>query len=264
MEIIGDVQITWGLEEVKMPSTWEKALRLYRWSVTFTDFKDAHQFPGWFSFDLAVGDRSKTIEFESRFRKHAQKDREAWLEVVFWKVYGIPLVRNGLTHAVNTNFQVRGISAESLWQACKNYISKPSKANFESFRQLFGFTAPVIAVAATFPAFIDPVSYPMVDTRIAKWVGKCMATHNEADRAGPQLIRPRFLDYSRPGVLAMTDYDFMRHWTLWCVHTAHKLTNHTSLKGGWRARDVEMAVFRAWGGRGKQHPELLLNPLSGD
>jgi len=241
-----------------MPNTWEKGLRSYRYPVALEDFQYAHRFPRWFSFDLGNGGRSSTIEFESHFRKHAQKNIAVWLEVVFWKLYSQPSHRDRLTCNVATHFQVSGISAKSLWQTCMTYISKPVRATFESFRQLFGFQSQAVAVVATFPAFLDPESYPMVDTRIAKLVGNCMGAHNEAYRTGPQLIRPPFLDSKRT-VLTVAYYEFMRHWTLWCVYTAHKLTKQTSFNR--RARDVEMAVFNAWGGRGNRHPVFHLNPL---
>lgn len=246
-----------------MPSTWENALRSYRYPVALKGFQDAHQFPRWFSFDLGNGDHSRTSEFESHFRTHAQEYREVWLEVVFWKLYSQGTYRRD-RHTINVAnyFQGNGISAESLWQDCMAYIERPTRANFASFRQRLGFGSPVIAVAATFPAFIDPESYPMVDTRIAKWVGNYMTAHNEADRTGPQLIRPPFCD-SQGKVLTMADFEFMQHWNRWCVHTAQKLTKLTPIP--WRARDVEMAVFYAWGrrlgGRCNAHPALHLNPL---
>ena len=245
-----------------MPDTWENALLSYRYPVTFTDFQYEHQFSRWFSFDLGNGDRSRTMEFESHFRKHAQKDREVWLEVVFWKLYSQPNHRDRHTYSVATHFLVERISAESLWQACMAYIEEPTRTNFASFRQRLGFGSSVIAVAATFPAFIDPESYPIVDTRIAKWVGNCMTAYNEADRTGPQLIRPPFCD-SQGTVLTMADFEFMQHWNRWCIYTAQKLTKLTPIP--WRARDVEMAIFYAWGTRRgrrcKHHPMVHLNPL---
>lgn len=119
-----------------MPSTWKDALLSYRWSVRFEDFKYAQQFPGWFAFDLTIGDRFQTMEFEAHFRKRAQKNLEAWLEVVFWKLYGIGIARDKTTQAVATYFQDRGISAESLWRACKNYImhrAQPHLSLFDGF-----------------------------------------------------------------------------------------------------------------------------------
>src|SRR3990172_1726059 len=145
-----------------MPATWEEALLSYRYPVTLADFMDAQQYPGWFCFELGEGDRTHTTEFETQFRESAPEALEPWLEVVFWKLYSQPAHRNRTTRRVAVHFQVTGISPKSLWQACLAYIETPTKTTFESFRQLFGFHAQAIAVAATFPAFVDPAAIPMV------------------------------------------------------------------------------------------------------
>jgi len=251
------IKITSGVEEIRnVPNTWEEALMQFRWPMNFADFKDAHWFPGWFSFDISIGDRCQTMKFEAHFREHAQEDLEVWLEVVFWKLYAIRFAANRTTLAVAKHFYDNAISEDSLWLACEHYINEPSIATFDRFRRRFGFRQQVIAVAATFPAFIAPTSYPMVDTRIAKWVAKFMHAHNKVDLSCPQLTKPRF---SGKGVLMMTDYPFMRDWTRWCIHTARKLTKLTPRN--WRARDVEMAVFCAYGNKGDPHPTLHLNEL---
>jgi len=40
---------------------------------------------------------------------------------------------------------------------------------------------------------------------------------------------------------------------------ATKLSELTDMK--WRARDVEMAAFTAWGDRDDDHPRFVLNPI---
>jgi hypothetical protein len=241
-----------------MPTIWIEALLAYRYPAILSNFENARKYPGWFNFDLTIGDRTNTIEFEDHFRRHAPEAIEPWLEVVFWKLFSQPTRRNTTTRRVALHFQTYEISPKSLWHACNNYIENPTRKNFESFRILFGFVSKAIAIVATFPAFVIPNSYPMVDTRIAKWVGDCMPLHNAADPIGPQLTRPRFLDVPQT-VLMMDDFGFMETWTHWCRHTAHKLSKYTSI--AWRARDVEMAVFHSWGERNDPHPKLILNPL---
>jgi hypothetical protein len=97
----------------------------------------------------------------------------------------------------------------------------------------------------------------MVDTRIAKWVSVEMDKHNQTDPLGPQLIRPKL---RKKGVLKMNDFEFMTSWIQWCRRTAEKLAS-TDDGLHWRARDVEMAVFRAWGDK-KSHPAINLPPLA--
>jgi hypothetical protein len=119
---------------------------------------------------------------------------------------------------------------------------------FDDLRKLFGFQTRVIAIVATFPAFIEPERFPMIDTRIAKWVRNHFNEQNAADRLGPQLVA-----MSHDRVLAMADFVFMQRWIEWCRYTAGKLTALTEQP--WRARDVEMAVFQAEG------DSLALSPL---
>jgi hypothetical protein len=246
------------LKGTEMPSTWEKALFSYRYPVDLSGYTNAHLYPDWFTHELSYGDRTETSGFEAHFRNVAAQGIEPWLEVIYWKLYSQQAYRNSATKRVEGHLLSERINGMSLWNACNVYIQKPTSDNFATFRSMFGFTSNAIAVAATFPAFIRPDVYPMVDTRIAKWVGACMAKHNAADLKGPQLTRPLFLDNGNT-VLVMNDFDFMQDWGKWCVHTAIKLKKRTLVD--WRARDVEMAVFYSWGGRHEHHPCLHLNPL---
>ena len=134
------------------------------------------------------------------------------------------------------------------------------RTRFEVLHRLFSLRSRSIATVATFPAFLDPDRFPMVDTRIAKWVGRTMDAHNRVDPLGPQLISAKSMNV-KGAVLTMSDFDFMCAWTHWCRHAATKLTDRSSGGFVWRARDVEMAVFRAWGDRNISHPEIDLPPL---
>jgi hypothetical protein len=88
--------------------------------------------------------------------------------------------------------------------------------------------------------------------------GKCLQEHNAADPIGPQLTDPHSsLDGQK--VLTMSDFPFVQSWTQWCKHTAQKLTAQTEF--AWRARDVEMVIFNAWGEKKDEHPKLKLTPL---
>jgi hypothetical protein len=98
----------------------------------------------------------------------------------------------------------------------------------------------------------------MVDTRIAKWVGQNMQAHNAANPNAPQLVRPRYLDTTAT-VLTLSDFQFVYSWNRWCRNKANQLNDITSTN--WRPRDVEMAVFNAWGNRGDQHPIIQLEIL---
>lgn len=238
-----------------MPHTWTQALNAYSYRFDLRRFADAEQYPGWFLCHSDDGSRDDTMKFEDHFREHARQNIEPWLEVVYWKMYILPMARDILTRHVAERLIESHITANHLWVACTRYLNDPTGQNFDDFR-VFLIAGQQIALAATFPAFMCPDRYPMIDNvHVAQWIGHCMEGHNAVDPAGPQLV-----PHVHHGGLNMGDFEFMQAWMKWCRHIAGKLTRRT--KVCWRARDVEMAVFRAWGGRHDPHPALPLNPLA--
>ena len=243
-----------------MADSWLESLTAYRYPFDLHGFEEAKSYPGCFVMRSDTGDRADTIEFEDHFRRYASQSIEPWLEVAFWKLCSQPSTRgNKIVRNMIAHFKRNAVTPHSLWSACNRYVENPSRQNFESIRALLGLASQSIALAATYPAFLKPDLFPMIDTRIAKWVGHCMALHNSIDLSGPQLTRPHFVG-SKQTVLVMSDFPFLESWIHWCRHTAQKLTACTPMT--WRARDVEMAVFNAWGGRHDRHPKFDLKPLA--
>ena len=227
--------------------TWAGALDEYRYPVDLARFTGADEHPSWFDLDAKPGDRLKTMEFEARFRELAQHHLEAWGEVAFWKLYTMPLVRNGTTRRV-LDVQVR---PNELWSACMDYIKEGSRRSFRGFRSRL-FASPVVATAATFPAFICPERFPMVDTQITRWALENGHLHGYSGIGGPDLEQVPALKAGR--VLTESHWPFIESWIAWCRFTARELNRRTGC--AWRARDVEMAVFRA------QRGNLRLTPLT--
>jgi hypothetical protein len=244
--------------QAESANRWREALDTYRYPVSLPAYKFRHHHEGWFKQEFRAGDRDETVGFEDQFRRQAPKALEPWLEVVFWKLGSQFQIRNGTTQRIAKNLAEK-TSAEELWRACTRYIdceASEARTRFREFLDLFNLRTDSIATVATFPAFMDPARFPMVDTRIAKWVSEEMDKHNQADPLGPQLIRPKLRE---KGVLKMNDFEFMTSWIQWCRRTAAKLTPaDEGLR--WRARDVEMAIFRAWGDK-KAHPAMNLPTL---
>jgi hypothetical protein len=239
-----------------MPETWIEALKTYHYPVYFEEFfkqfpKFAH-FQQDFDFDiLHRGDRDSTIKFEDHFREKAEKSIAVWCEVVWWKLY----VRRGAVKKIVERLKAN--DTKKLWDVCHAYINKPTISTFDSLRYQI-VQQKVLATAATFPAFMVPEQIPMVDKRIAKWVNKYHRNFNNGDRNSPQLLP--FPSGDCGSVLQMGDFDAMFAWISWCRCMANKLNKKTDQESfKWRARDVEMAVFQAWG-RGKKHP-VILNPI---
>lgn len=240
-----------------MPESWLRALNDYYYPVNLNHYWNANRYPDYFN-RIISGNRVSTIEFEAYFRGNCQKI-EVWYEVVFWKMYSQSGRRDEITLNFIKNISTNSASSgEMLHSYLQQFIRSPSIGNFEKFRKSLGFRSNVIATAATFPAFLNPEMFPMVDTRVAKWVNSQLRIHNQRNRNGPQLV-PSVFGRTGATVLTMNDFDFYIHWIEWTRHMATKLAESTGVH--WRARDVEMAVFTAWGDRGCKHPFLKLNPI---
>ena len=226
--------------------TWARALDKYRYRVDLTRFTGADEHPSWFDLDTRPGDRLKTIEFEDRFREQAQRRLEVWGEVAFWKLYTMPHVRDGTTQRV---LDVR-VRPDELWSACMDYIEVGSRKAFSTFRSKL-FASRGVAAAATFPAFICPERFPMVDTQITRWALENGHLHGYSGIGGPDLEQVPAL---KAGVLKESHWPFIESWIAWCRFTAGELNRRAGC--AWRARDVEMAVFTA------QRFDLRLTPLT--
>lgn len=234
-----------------MPQTWERALDEYQYPVRLGEFKDHDMYPGWFKCDTSNGDRTRTIEFEERFRRLAPDHLEVWYEAVFWKLYTTKQFRQKTTQDVILRLTDDRDAAKRLWETCSNYMDAPSpeRRKFEKFRQnLFGSG---VAIAATFPAFMRPEQFPMVDTHIAAWSQTNGIEHG-------LLPTP----YGAEKRVHERHWDFVEAWIKWCRHTAAILTQQTGKH--WRTRDVEMAVFTAQRSQKSRSPRarLMLHPLT--
>lgn len=222
-----------------MPQTWQNALDSYRYPVRLADFKDAGMYPGWFEYDTGNGDQSHTVEFEGWFRELAPYHLEAWYEVVFWKLYSQGGRRDRITPNAIANIERSRLTATDLWNLCHDYINNPCKDSFKAFRENL-FPSSVVATAATFPAFICPDEFPMVDKRIASWASDHAREHVYCLPTGTIAL---------PVKGNVNSFDqFVGPWYEWCRHTATILSRLTDKH--WRARDVEMAVFTAEGSEG--------------
>jgi hypothetical protein len=239
-----------------MPINWINSLNGYNYKVILRNYTYANDYPGFFNFPVInVGNRNNTTAFETYFSNNAATNIEVWIEVLFWKMYSQAGRRNNKTKQVADYLINNNVTSQDLYNACYAYINNDTRNNLNEIRKLLGFKAQVIAIAATFPAFLRPDLFPMVDTRVAKWVGQSMSAHNNANPISPQLVRPPFLNNNNT-VLTLADFDFVRSWTQWCRHKAIQLTQLTNID--WRPRDVEMAVFNAWGDKGANHPVISL------
>jgi len=238
-----------------MPQTWIDALKQYNYPVNLAEYKYANNFKRFFKQKIQ-GDRNSTINFENYFRSNIQ-EIEVWCEVVFWKLYSWKGIRDENTKKCWDFWTMKKITGEKLYKAAKNFINNMNRDSFNEYRKLWPFySTRTIAVLATPISFLEPDNFPMVDTRIAKWVNFELNRFNKGNLQGPQLIKSRY-GQNKSTVLTMADFDFYLRWICWTRHMAKKLSKQTKMK--WRARDVEMAVFTAWGEKRHPHPRLSLH-----
>lgn len=231
-----------------MSKQWLETLKAYCYEVDLTLFEARSKYPGWF-VDRIEGTRDATMSFEDRFRSLAAQHLEAWYEVVFWKMFSQGR-RDKTTREAISKIEASSLGARDLYNHCCEYVRKPTKDSLQSFVELlWGKGHRTVAVACVFPAFVEPDRFPLVDTRVAKWAIACLRHQNAADPQGPQLVPPAYPNNGST-VLTLSDWPFIESWVYWCRNTANKLRSQTGFD--WRPRDVEMAVFRAWGDRGER------------
>ena len=222
--------------------TWEEALQAYRYPVDLAVFRNAHKYPDWFKINTDNGGLNQTTTFEDRFRKYAPHSIEAWYEVVFWKMFSQRGRKNHTTERVIKKITDSRVTADTLLELCREYMVCQDIASFQRFRSNL-FKSHVVAVAATFPAFLDPQNFPMVDTHVANWARSHRSQHDYTRHGGPALSRPP--EFTKSITVLRFDqnghWEFVASWIEWCRFVARILSCHTDRH--WRARDVEMAVF---------------------
>jgi hypothetical protein len=224
---------------------WHEALHSYSYPVNLREFSGRGRFPGWFDQNFTKGDVIETAQFEAHFRDCAASHFEPWYEVVFWKMYSQRGRADLQTERTRERILSQKTSASTLWMCCAEYVRSETKKSFRQFQHLL-VRGRSIAVAFTFPAFSCPSRFPMVDTRITRYVA------SEAFALGfsttPEIEKTlKRYRVSGNSVLTLSDWPFIEEWVSWCRKMADRLSAHK--KRVWRARDVEMAVFRAWGER---------------
>jgi len=230
-----------------MPQSWITALSRYKYPVSLLDYRRSGEFPGYFTRAIA-GDRASTIEFEDYFRATSRHSVEPCFEVVFWVLCGQSKRFEGSVDRIADHVTKEGIQATKLRGAIDQFVHDATTDNLSSLRALLGIKTKVLTVALTFPTFVDPARYPMMDMKAADWI---TANHLAHSRNRTVRLTPFKFGYTS---LHYNDFDNYLNWVAWCRDTAQILTDRTTME--WRARDVEMAVFAA------ARQGLSLNPLT--
>lgn len=229
------------------PLDWHEALARYRYPFSLRAFSGRNRFGReWFDLSFEAGNRAETTQFEEHFREHAASRLEPWYEVVFWKMFSQGR-RDFQTERTIDRIVKKKTSAGDLWSHCAAYVERETRDSFSRFQDLL-IKSESIAIAFTFPAFCCPSRFPMVDTRIAKYVASEGSRLEFPSKPEIEKTLKRYREGSKE-VLTMRDWPFVEAWVVWCRKMAERLS--ADGKRVWRARDVEMAVFRAWGKPGE-------------
>lgn len=142
------------------------------------------------------------------------------------------------TSAVARKAEREQRNASELWDACTKFVKSGDPRSFQALQDMLieGRNLPLVA---TFPAFMQPARFPMVDIRVARWVDRYLNEHQQNVRRGePPLVRKQ----SGGNGIALSDWEFYDAWVKWTRWAALILTRATGQK--WRARDIEMAAFQ--------------------
>jgi len=195
----------------------------------------------------------EVVALEDRFRQAVDTGGpfEAAGEVCYWKNYRSHQARDRLTERL-----LQFLAPPQRWASFRDAVRsagfQPSCAAFQALRaacgQPNGFATPV-----TFLAFYAPEAFPMVDKHIAEW----WAAHRE--RFGLQHSPPFAVRQADGWIQAMTRPKTEQNWAAYLAW-ARFCRDYASRLRGWRARDVEMAVWTAQKG-GDDLP--VLDPSGG-
>ena len=127
-----------------------------------------------------------------------------------------------------------------MWAACTNFVEAGSRTAFEELQTQLLVSRGSIPVVATFPAFMRPDRFPMVDRWIANWVVEYLKEY-PGEAGGLVPPSESFLRGKRTTLTVPADWPFYASWTEWCRAAARILADCTGSL--WRARDVEMVAF---------------------
>lgn len=216
---------------------WWMRLSSYNYPVNLNHFAGRNRYPNYFT--LEPNNRISTMQFEDHFRQalmSSELNIAPFLEVIYWKMYSQGReIKEKQTTNMEAFLSTDVSKSVVLKKRILNFASDLSRENATHLISACGFKTDVIATAFTFPAFYRPDLFPMVDTRVAKWVNHNLAKKNLRN----EKLIPFQMKFSS---LRMEDFDAYQCWIEWCREKAF-LLNELQPKVNWRPRDVEMACF---------------------
>ncbi len=221
---------------------WKEQLSTYSWDVNLASFKYAKEYPGFFN---RVVRPTQVVQFETMLRNTINDSGNYQIagEVCYWKNYGNHQSRDELTNTLLHHLVIR-----SDWlHFCSTVQTVCTHPILDAFLELqyASGQSKGFATVITYISFYNPQLFPMVDKHIANW----WSTNRQHFGLN---LKPTFAQRESDGWIETTssslvsqNWNAYMEWTYFCRDYAQHL-------GGWRARDVEMAVWMA-----QKHKQLL-------
>jgi hypothetical protein len=219
--------------------------------VNLSDFSGSREYEGYFTEVITP---KNLPDFEGKFRSAVNRPGAANFavagEVCFWKNY----YSNDRSESFTSRTLGR-FSDPVVWNKFAHSVRRLAGdftvGNFFEMRRLSGFDSG-FAIPLTFLSFYDPDNYPMTDRHTGRW-------WNSNKKRFGYSGRPDFV--FRSGVVsglgeddAISNYNAYKGLTEFCRDYSSLLNEKTG--SGWRAADVEKAIFYA------QINGIVLSPLT--
>lgn len=230
---------------------WARAASEFIWNVNLSDFSGSREYEGYFTEVITP---KNLPDFEEKFRSAVNRPGAANFavagEVCFWKNY----YSNDRSESFTSRTLGR-FSDPVVWNKFAHSVRRLAGdftvGNFFEMRRLSGFDNG-FAIPLTFLSFYDPDNYPMTDWHTGRW-------WNSNKKRFGYSGRPDFV--FRSGVVsglgeddAISNYNAYKGLTEFCRDYSSLLNEKTG--SGWRAADVEKAIFYA------QINGIVLSPLT--
>ena len=198
---------------------WVDALEHYEYRVNLADYEQGWLGNDWTELVLIPGNREQTINLENRFRARGSNSLKSWYAVVFWKMYSNGLARTQRTRSVIERVTNQRLEAGRIWDACSNSTKEGTAEAFQILLTMLsvGRRLPVVA---TFPAFMEPDRFPMVDLHVGLWVNRYL----EQYAGGARGLDSELVQCRDPRKITIDYWQFYSVWINWCRTAAAVLS----------------------------------------
>ncbi len=227
---------------------WDGALESYQYGFDLSEFPQKKEFStDFFKIGFKKSYRRETMFFEKHFQENAQKHIEAYVEVLFWKLYSLREkskdIRKFDLDSLNPRINgIKNSSPSAFWDEITNFKNNFNNGSYNESKENCRQIAKILNIKSgmkiplTYIALANPNLFPMIDSHVISWVNENLLEQNKT--------RKNKLERFNESLTIETDFDAYIQWVKWSQDTAMILNNNNISKyTNWRPRDVEMAIF---------------------